>query len=234
MRKYLVTVLFLWLLVACSPSEGAIQTALAETQAAIPTATLTLVPPTETPTPTFTPTETPTPTPTETPTATETPTQSPTATPLPGLSEVMLTGEEVNQLLNVWMPVGLKQNLNNCVADCASMIWIERGQGRSNLLIYLVMVKTAEQGEAFRRNLVSSNIEEGYQEFAPPAVISLPDVTWVGTREKQEMYVVTQFNEIVVVVYLNNPDNFNEASDGAVAAALYAQMQIEKLEKAGY
>jgi hypothetical protein len=53
-----------FLLNACSPSQQAIQTAIAETQEANPTSTLTPVPPTETPTktPTETPTITPSPT----------------------------------------------------------------------------------------------------------------------------------------------------------------------------
>jgi hypothetical protein len=60
----------LLLLVACSsvPSESAVQTAIAETQAALPTNT-----PTVTNTPTEAPTETPSPTPTKFPTATSQP-----------------------------------------------------------------------------------------------------------------------------------------------------------------
>ncbi len=62
----LIVVLFVS---GCQPSETAIQTAIAQTQAANPTSTFTPIPPTETPTetPTVTPTETPTITPSPTP-----------------------------------------------------------------------------------------------------------------------------------------------------------------------
>ncbi len=66
-------------LTACQPSVEAIQTAIAQTESARPTATFTLLPsptpsPVDTPTPSLTPTITLTPTPSETPTITPTPT----------------------------------------------------------------------------------------------------------------------------------------------------------------
>jgi len=66
--NFLAMILIACLLTACAPSQASIQTAMAQTQAAKPTSTFTLIPPTETPT------ETPTSTPTETPTITPSPT----------------------------------------------------------------------------------------------------------------------------------------------------------------
>lgn len=71
------------ILCACAPSEAAIQTAMSQTQAAIPTSTSTYTnTPTNTATftPTFTPTKTPKPTKTPIPTYTKKPTFTPTKT----------------------------------------------------------------------------------------------------------------------------------------------------------
>lgn len=87
MKRWLILLLSLFLLAACSqtpatPSESDIQTAIAMTKEAIPTAT-----PSETPNPTSTITPSSTPEPTSTSTATNTPrptkTPSPTNTPRP-------------------------------------------------------------------------------------------------------------------------------------------------------
>ena len=87
MRKnaFLLLSLMVLLLMGCSPSEAAIQTAISGTETAKPTATNTVIP-TDTPTvtPSLTPTETPTFTPSLTPsyTPTKTPTETPTPLPL--------------------------------------------------------------------------------------------------------------------------------------------------------
>lgn len=82
MRKIIVllfVLIFVLFLAACTPSESGIQTAIAETQAAIPpTVTSTPIPPTETSEPTATQTLTRTPTATRTATATRKPTLTPT------------------------------------------------------------------------------------------------------------------------------------------------------------
>lgn len=72
-RKWLALILIATLLPACSPSQSAVQTAIAQTQSALipPTAASTSTPiptPTYTPAPTFTPTLTASPEPTITPT----------------------------------------------------------------------------------------------------------------------------------------------------------------------
>jgi hypothetical protein len=75
MKNQIATILVIaFLIVGCQPSESAIQTAMAETQAALPTATLI---PTKIPTNTAKPTNTPKPTDTPEPTATNTPSPQP-------------------------------------------------------------------------------------------------------------------------------------------------------------
>ena len=69
--KFLIMVLTLCLLAACAPSDTAIQTAIAQTQTAIPS--------TATPYPTYTPY----------PTATIPPTFTPTQTPVPGVASFL-------------------------------------------------------------------------------------------------------------------------------------------------
>lgn len=87
MRLPLVMLLFSLMLVACSPSETAIQTAIAETAIAQPIPTETPRPPTATARPsstaTLTPVPTDTPPPTSTGTSTTTPTRTPTSTVTP-------------------------------------------------------------------------------------------------------------------------------------------------------
>ena len=93
------------LLSGCQPSETAIQTAMAETQSALPTATETVLPTntqTNTPEPTFTPTKTETPTPTYT--------QTPTYTPTPDLQVIEL-GPEVFYLQKGDLPQDAKYYL---------------------------------------------------------------------------------------------------------------------------
>ncbi len=92
MKRWLIGMLFF--LTACGPSQGQIQTAIAQTQAALPTATLppTLAPsntpkPTNTPVP---PTSTPTPRPTATPAPTETATVEPTPIVLTGKGDAVV------------------------------------------------------------------------------------------------------------------------------------------------
>jgi len=75
MKKFNVVLLFIIVLASCSPSEGAIQTAISRTQTALPTVTVT---PSKTSEPSQTPTEFP-----PTPTKTEIPTLTPTFTALP-------------------------------------------------------------------------------------------------------------------------------------------------------
>lgn len=75
--------------VDCEPSDSAIQTAIAETEIARPTATHTVIP-------TETPTVTPSPTPTEIPpslTPSQTPTEVPTETPTPLPLEMRILGK---------------------------------------------------------------------------------------------------------------------------------------------
>jgi hypothetical protein len=78
MKKVMVFVVVL--LVSCQPSEQAINTAIAKTQAAVPTATSV---PTDTPTPLPTETPFPTMTPLPSPTPRPTATRYPTITPMP-------------------------------------------------------------------------------------------------------------------------------------------------------
>lgn len=235
MRKLILLVLAACFLAACTPSEGSVQTAIAQTAAAQPTATETQRP---TSTTTSTPTSTPTITPTWTPSPTETPvptkTRTPTSTPLPALSEVLISAEELNQVTDVWMSPGLTQPIDSCVADCVGVIWIERGAGKSNLLVYLYEVINADQGARLRNNIISGNKDKGFQEYAAPAITTLPSETWFGANGKKEVYIITQFDKIVLIFYLNNPSGFINAEDGIVVAALYTQLQIEKLKKAGY
>lgn len=101
MKKILPVLAFL--LVACGPSQGQIETAIAQTQAAAPTATSV---PTETPKPTATlvPTETATLAPTKTRKPTDTATTEPTATPLPEPVVYEGTGDSIVDIKN---PFGL-------------------------------------------------------------------------------------------------------------------------------
>lgn len=87
MKTLLVMISFVIVFTACAPptpSVGAIQTAIAQTQAAQPTSPI--KPPTQTHTPTQLPTNTPTPTSTYTPTPAYTPTQTSTSTLTPSLT----------------------------------------------------------------------------------------------------------------------------------------------------
>jgi hypothetical protein len=84
MKQILAIISLAFLLIGCGRSERTQQTALAQTEAAQPTATYTALPsdtPTLTPSPTFS--LTPSLTPTETPEPTGTPTQTPSGTPTP-------------------------------------------------------------------------------------------------------------------------------------------------------
>ena len=103
MKKIIVISLMALLLVGCGTSEDAVQTAIAETEAAKPTLTYTAVP-TDTPEPTFTPLPTDTPQPTETdiPTETTVPTEEYTPTPLPPMEDVILTSKELNKAIELW------------------------------------------------------------------------------------------------------------------------------------
>ncbi len=104
-----VVLLMALVLCACSgaPSEQAIQTAIAQTMQANPTAT---VLPTDTPTPTPVPTDTPSPTPTETATPTRTatltrtptPTKTDTPTPLPPATQTAqaIAAQKTQAVLN--------------------------------------------------------------------------------------------------------------------------------------
>lgn len=86
MKRTFTLVMILSLLAGCAPSEGAIQTAIAETQLAGPTATEIL--PTQTPAPS----KTPVPTQTLKPTSTKAPTRTPTYTPtIPSEEELKST-----------------------------------------------------------------------------------------------------------------------------------------------
>lgn len=88
--KKILFVLLVVILTACAPSQSAVETAIHQTQLALPTDTATITPTyTATFTPTFTPTNTPTATPTPKPTKTRKPTLTPTET---------ITEEELNIL----------------------------------------------------------------------------------------------------------------------------------------
>ena len=84
MRQILAITSLALLIIGCGTSERALQTALAQTEAAQPTLTYSVLP-TDTPTATASPTFTlpPSDTPTETPEPTATPTQTPSETPTP-------------------------------------------------------------------------------------------------------------------------------------------------------
>jgi hypothetical protein len=83
MKNKLMTLLVVFglLLTSCGNSESAVQTAIAQTETAKPTAT-------------YTPTPTSTPTPTPPATATHTSTPTPTPTPEPGLSVLVLSADD--------------------------------------------------------------------------------------------------------------------------------------------
>ena len=100
MKKYfgfILIIVFGEILSACTTSESAIQTAIAQTEAAKPTET-------ETPKPTNTPTLTFTPEPTITPTNTQTPsptfTETPTDTPEPPSIEERIIGKWSGAMTN--------------------------------------------------------------------------------------------------------------------------------------
>lgn len=100
MKKIIITLIILLLsLVACSqsPSEGSIQTAIAETQAAQPTNTLALL---ATATSTFPPAPTNTPRPTNTPAPTKEPTQTPTQTQAVDTSKAIAKNYVISQESN--------------------------------------------------------------------------------------------------------------------------------------
>jgi len=99
MKKLFFLFLLSLILIACGPSDEAIQTALAETETAKPT---------ETVTPSPSPTNTVTPSPTNTPTETPTVTSSLTSTPEVPLDELIIRYEDIrsahDELSTMWMP----------------------------------------------------------------------------------------------------------------------------------
>jgi hypothetical protein len=110
MKRYIwVVILMTSLLIACTPSEGAIQTALKETEAAKPTGTFTPVM-TDTPVPTDTtvPTDTPKPTntPTNSPVPTHTPTFTPTTNPLSKIETLAKIVLQVADLEEFYLSIG--------------------------------------------------------------------------------------------------------------------------------
>lgn len=232
MKRLCLALFSFFLLVACSPSEAGIQTAIAETAAAQPTSTPTAtnspIPPTATPTPT----QTLSPTPTQTSTATETATSEATATPRPPLIDVLLTGDELNELADIWNTFGIEQDLGNS-CNCTGKMWLEKGSGTANMLIFLFEMGSQEEGEIFVEGVASDQSQDGYDEISVPSTVNMPELTWIGVQEERNFYLISLNNNVTVVVIVNNPEPLDVES-GALLTAYYAQMQISKLEENGY
>lgn len=234
MKKIFIGLALLLFVASCTPSEAGIQTAIAQTAAAQPTATSTPIPPTETPTITPSPTQSITPTATQTNTATETDTPEPTATPRPPLSEVILTGDELNVGSDLWLTTGIEQDMGSCPGDCFAKLWGAAGESDATLGIVLIQVDTVEQGELFVSNLTQTEIDSGYIETDIPENISLPETTWIGTKDNQLCYVITLADLVAVVIIFDADEELPTAAASAFIAAFYAELQIAKLAKMGY
>lgn len=228
--KYFIPLLFTFILAACAPSERAIQTALAETQAAMPTATLTPIPPTDTPSPTNTPTTTQTSVPTETSTPLPTETLEATATPLPPLKDVLVTGEELNALADIWNTFGLEQQLSNCPGlDCAGKLW--SSDAGDSLIIHLIKADSDEQAGQFLATFAKNQVEDGYQDVPTPEMLPFPGETWIGVLDNKTYEMMAIYGPYTVALFLSSKTDLD---DGEILIAAYAKMQIEKLISNGY
>lgn len=215
MKRVFILLFVALIAVACAPSQSAIETAVAQTQAAEPTAT-------------SLPTATPIPTATAAPTATATP--EATAAPL---SQLALTYDDIPSALQEYYSktaVDLKARLNIDAAQATlSRAWVPvRAGAGSNIIVSLARLETNAQAIKASALIKQNYMGGGKSSNLPTSKLALPDSIWAV--ETNDGYLVAGWvsGRIVVAIEFQIITGADMASNQAVVALL-AQAQEKRL-----
>lgn len=230
-----------FILVGCAPSAASVGTAIAQTQAALPTVTQTV---TNTPTATLTPTATNSPTNTPTVTATVSPTPSttataqPTATSLPtarpSLQSVALTIDDIGKVLPgfyLLQPLDVSSNLGTTGEErFAEQFFGSRGA--NSIDVFLIRFSSADRASRATDLLPGQYITDGAQPLT--TTIQIGDHTHF-VYQPDRRNVIMFFSSGDISVFMDNevlPKSTTEAVESFLA--LLANEQFSKLRAAGY
>lgn len=210
----------------------------------------------------FEPTLSPTNIPTETPIFT--PTAAPSETPVPALSEVLLTNEQVNGLIDFWDSdyVDLDQSriedpntgeiiLNPlCETDCAARGWngtgVENSEQQNTLGVNLFHIQSEETAGNYFTSFVLFYDAQDYEivdhSGIPHELIyphDLPDIgpSYLGlSPEEDELILIVKHNQVIMEIKFIQPGELSEQSIRSRSDLIYFYgiSQVQNLLASGY
>ena len=233
MRRLPIQTSAVWLLVlalavaACAPSQTAVDSVIVGTETARPSATATTIDtPTPEPTPTIAPTDPPAPS----------VTPLPTSTPLPPLSDVAITFDVIDGLLEGYYrqtPLDLTFQLDFDGA-VEQLGWVYRSRLSEGGDITLVLVSYADKQVACSKlaNVQANYRSDGYGRIVNPVPINSGDGMFHDVDGGRLLLAYCQGPVLVFVDY--DLVVGVEPDDGSTFLGLLGRAQMERLVEAGY
>jgi hypothetical protein len=226
MRRIWEIVSLALLLIACAPSQASIQTAIAQTQAALPTATAS-----HTPQPTATPTATPVPSATHT--AVPSATLEPGATRPPTLADAILSHAEVDGVLPGWYldsPLNISGEIFSQGEERQG--WLFSGRGaEGSLIVYLIRWANETVARAAARSLFGEERQGGEVLDYPLNFNQFAGMVY--SPSKDSVLLVYSSGLVMVYIDMDVPAGRQPGDLGDALAGL-GRAQLDKLEQAGF